>query len=320
MEDRSGGKGADMKKVIVTGANGFIGTALLRYMSGEGVRIYAIVKDENEYIDDIKALPGVEVVYCSLENISALPSLIFDRDIDACIHLAWAGSFGAARADYTMQTDNVLYAMKTVEAVSAMNIKRFVCAGTLAEKDVLNYHLTDGATPNAVSIYGIAKNYAHLMTKTLCTSLGIEHIWCYLSNTYGVGNTTNNFVNMAVNLMLDGKSADFTTGEQSYDFVYITDTVRAIYAAADKGKANVSYYLGSGKAMKLKDYICLIRDAVDKNIEIHLGAIPYNGKPLPTEAYDSSKLMRDSGFKASVPFEEGIKLTVEWLRKIRSKG
>ena len=308
-----------MKTAIVTGANGFIGTALLRYMSEMGVKTYAIIKNENEYIDGIKELPGVELVYCSLENITALPSIISDNNIDICIHLAWVGSFGAARADYIMQTNNVLYTMKTIEAISKMNIKRFVCAGTLAEKDVLNYHLTDGATPNAVSIYGIAKIYAHLMTKTLCTSLGIEHIWCYLSNTYGVGNTTNNFVNMAANLMLDGKSADFTTGEQSYDFVYITDTAKAIYFAADKGKANASYYLGSGKVMKLKDYIYIIRDTIDKNIELHLGAIPYYGNPLPTEAYDSSKLMRDTGFKASVPFEEGIKLTVEWLKKIRNK-
>jgi len=232
-----------MKKAIVTGANGFIGSSLLKVMSENGVQIYAIIKDHNELVDHIKDLQGVKIVYCELNDIIKLPELIPDRDIDTCIHLAWVGSFGDDRADYEMQLSNVKYALKTVDVVASMGVKRFVGAGTLAEKDVLNYHPTDGATPNAVSIYGIAKISMHFMTKSECTKLGVEHIWCYLSNTYGVGNTTNNFINMACRTMLNGKRASFTAGEQTYDFVYITDTVRAIYAAATKGKKNTAYYL-----------------------------------------------------------------------------
>jgi len=304
-----------MKKAIVTGANGFIGSSLLKVLSENGVQVYAIIKDINERIEHIKDLPGVKIVYCELANISQLPELISDRDIDTCIHLAWAGSFGDARADYEMQLTNVKYALKTVDAVASMEVKRFVGAGTLAEKDVLNYHPADGATPNAVSIYGIAKISMHFMTKSECTKLGVEHIWCYLSNTYGVGNTTNNFVNMASRTMLNGKRASFTAGEQTYDFVYITDTVRAIYAAAFKGKKNTAYYLGSTKQRKLKDYINIIRDTINPSIELHLGEIPFNGNPLPNEAFDTAKLVEDTGYQPQISFEEGIKKTIKWLRE-----
>lgn len=304
-----------MRKAIVTGANGFIGSNLLKMMSDEQVRIYAIIKDKDEKIDHILGLPGVEIVYCDLDNINKLPKLISDRDIDVCIYLAWAGSFGDARANYKLQLQNVRYALETAVAIAEMGVKRFVGAGTLAEKDVLNYHLADGATPNAVSIYGIAKIAAHFMTKTECTRLGVEHIWCYLSNTYGIGNTTNNFVNMACRKMLKGEHTSFTAGEQTYDFVYITDTVRAIYAAADRGKANTAYYLGSGKERKLKEYIQVIRDTIDPSIELFLGEIPFNGIALAPEAYDSTKLTKDTGFTALVPFEDGIKWTVGWLKE-----
>jgi nucleoside-diphosphate-sugar epimerase len=307
-----------IKKTIVTGANGFIGSSLLKVMSENNIQIYAIIKDTNGNIDQIRDLPGVSIIYCDLDKINQLPKLINDRDIDTCIHLAWAGSFGDARADYELQLTNVKYALNIVDTISKMGIRRFVGAGTLAEKDVLNYHPTDGSTPDAVSIYGIAKIATHFMTKAECSKLGIEHVWCYLSNTYGIGNTTNNFINMATMLMLDGKRASFTAGEQIYDFMYITDTARAIYYAATKGKKNTAYYLGSSQQRKLKEYIKIIRDLIDPSIELHLGEIPFNGISLPNEAFDATKLVEDTGFKPLVSFDEGIKKTIEWLRKERT--
>lgn len=308
-----------MKSVIVTGANGFIGTNLLQLLDKNGVKIYAIVKDEKEDITQIDSLSNVEIIYCELDHISKLPDLIADRDIDCCIHLAWAGSSGEARADYALQLLNVKYALDTVKAVAQMGVKRFVGAGTLAEKDVLNYHPTDGATPNAVSIYGIAKISMHFMTKAYCTKMGVEHIWCYLSNTYGVGNTTNNFVNMASRKMLRRERASFTAGEQLYDFVYVSDTVNALFLAASKGKKNTAYYLGSTAPRKLKEYIEIIRDNIDPEIPLHLGEIPYNGIPLAPDDYNATKLVADTGYQPEISFEEGIAQTVEWLKTLEGK-
>ncbi len=303
-----------MKKAIVTGANGFIGSALLKVLSGNGVHVFAIIKDRSESISQIKDLPGVKIVYCEQNDIGMLQHLIPDRDIDTCFHLAWCGSFGDARADYELQLLNVKQALYTVDAISAMGVKRFVGAGTLAEKDVLNYHPTDGATPNATSFYGIAKISTHFMTKTECTKQGIEHVWCHLSNTYGVGNTTNNFINMASKLMLTGKRASFTAGEQVYDFVYVTDTAQALFDVADKGKQNTAYYLGGNQQRKLKEFITIIRDTIDPSIKLHFGEVPFHGISLTPEVYDASALMKDTGYKPQVPFQVGIKWTIEWLR------
>lgn len=303
-------------KILVTGPNGFIGSHLLQVMSDAGDEVIAVVKDRQENIASIKDLPGVRIVYCELSEIAALPEKVADRDIALCVHLAWAGSSGDGRADYALQLENVRYALDVVKVLPQMGIRRFVGAGTLAEKDVMNYIPTDGATPNAVSIYGSAKIATHYMTKALCSSLGIEHIWCRLSNTYGVGNTTNNFVNMASRNMLFGGSLKFTPGEQMYDFVYITDTVRAIYAAATKGKTNTCYYLGSTKPRKLKEYIYQIRDVINPDLQLEIGALSFNGISLPEEEYSTKKLVEDTEYVPSVSFEEGIRKTVEWLKSL----
>ncbi len=304
-----------MSKYLVTGANGFIGSALVEELSLAGEDVIAIVRSKKSDINRISKLPKVKIVYCDMDDVEALYDKISDRDIDTCIHLAWQGSTGVERANYEMQLKNTINSIKLIEVLNKINVKRMVGAGTLAELDVLNYHGLDGSTPNQVSHYGTAKITTHYMTKAECVKAGIEHVWCYLSNTYGEGNRTNNFVNFASLLMLDGKRAAFTTGEQMYDFVYVKDTARAIYAAAKHGKNCTSYYLGSTKQRKLKEYIKIIRDTINPAIELHLGEIPFNGTSLSDDLFDSTKLVTDTGYQPKYLFEETIGQTIEWLKE-----
>lgn len=304
-----------MNNVLVTGANGFIGSEVLIQLSQQKCKIFAIIKNEDEKIDHIRTLPGVQIVFCDMETIDKLPELIAERDFACCLHLAWTGSTGGDRSDYFIQFSNVVYSSKLIEALDKLNCKRFFGAGTLAEMDVLNYTPTDGATPNPVSIYGVSKIAAHYTTKALCTKYKISHIWGYLSNTYGIGNFTDNFINYASRLMLSGKRADFTEATQTYDFVYVSDIVKGIILAAEKGQSNNAYYIGSTYPRMLKKFIAIIRDTIDPSIELNFGAIPFNGNCLPPEIYDCTKLIKDTGYKPEINFEDGIRKTVEWLKE-----
>ena len=301
-------------KIIVTGANGFVGSHLLKTLSDNGEHVIAVVRNEHERIENIKDIPGVNIIYCELDDIENLSALIGNEDIDCCIHLAWEGANGSARANTDIQLNNVKRTLRLCKTLSEIGVRRFVGIGTLAEKDVNNYIPTDGATPNPVSCYGTAKLATQYMSKAVCTELKIEHIWCQLSNLYGVGDGTNNFINFASKLMLTGGRPAFTPGEQMYDFVYITDIANGIYRAAKYGKNNTAYYIGSGHQQKLKEYIFKIRDTIDPSIELYLGEIPFNGVCLADEEFDSSKLINDTGYQAEVLFEEGIQKTITWLK------
>ena len=307
-----------MKGAIVTGANGFVGGWLVRELSQQGVRTYAVVRDSKK-ADKIRDLPGVEIVNCDMNSLAELPETVKDSP-EVFYHLAWSGSTGAARADYALQFQNAKWTLDAVNAAKALGCKRFVGAGTLAEMDVNAYSPLDGSTPNGVSCYGAAKIAAHLMSKAECNTQGVEHLWAYLSNTYGVGNYTSNFVNFASKTMLTGQPANFTSGEQPYDFVYVSDTARGLFYIGDKGKANYAYYIGSTKPRKLKDYVCAIRDAIDPSIQLNLGAVPFNGVRQPASVFDCTKLVEDTGYRPEVPFEEGIRTTVDWLRSQIEEG
>lgn len=300
------------KVILVTGASGFIGRELIRKLVSMNVaRIILLLRSPESYCSDFE---GLDVVYSDMSEYIALPKKLKGVRIDTCIHLAWAGAGGPKRADYSLQLKNIEYSMNLVDSLAEIGCNRFVGVGTLVERDIIRYHDVDYSKPEQVTNYGVAKLAAHYMARTQCNLHNIEFVWCTLSNTYGVGDKTNNFINLASSIMLNGEYTAFTAGEQYRDFTYITDLVKGLIAAAEYGRSGCSYYIGSTQPRKLKEYIKIIRDTIDPNIELHLGEIPYYGTVLPLEEFDTSKLVEDTGFIPEVPFETGIKATVDWLR------
>lgn len=298
--------------IMVTGASGFIGQKLIELLSKENHTIFAISRKNIESCIN----NNVKWICCSMEEIGKITETVQEK-LDICFHLAWEGNSGNTRGSYEIQLKNIENSIKLVHCLSEIGCKKFVGAGTLAEYDVEKYFPMDGSEPNLTSEYGIAKLATRYFTKAECSNCGIEHIWCFLTNTYGEGNYTNNFINFAAKRMLSGERASFTEAKQLYDFMYVTDTVRAIYLAGIKGKKNSSYYLGSGNAKPLRDYIIELRDVIDKNIELYFGEIPFQGSSLEKSSYDCKKLFEDTGFVPKVDFSEGIKKTVLWLKEER---
>lgn len=302
-----------MKKVIVTGANGLIGTSILKELSKKGTEVFAIIKDENENIQNIKELHGVKIVYCELDQINELEELILDRDIDTCIHLAWIGASGINRSKADLQLSNIGYALELVKTISNMKVKRFVGAGTLMEIDTWNYIPQDGSTPNAISHYPAAKIATRMMTKIECNNLGIEHLWCQISNTYGP-HIKQGFIHYLLDSLMNSQNTKLTEGLQLYDFMFIDDTVSAFIKVAEKGENNNTYYLGSSNPRQLRDYIYIIRDLINKQNELNLGAVPYKGTFLEHKDYDCTNLLNHTGFQCKYSFDVGIKKTIEWMR------
>ena len=77
-----------MKKAIVTGANGFIGSWLIKELVKNDVEVIAVVRNEKSNIESIANIEGLRIVYCDLNEIQTLPEKIADRDIDVFYHLA----------------------------------------------------------------------------------------------------------------------------------------------------------------------------------------------------------------------------------------
>ena len=303
-----------MKKAIVTGANGFIGTALCRELSNQGISVIAVVRNEEENISNIENLKGLRVVYSDLSEFKNLNEKISDRDIDVLYHLAWVGSAGPLRGSADVQFNNIKYTCDTVKACSKMNCKRFVFASSIMEYEIEAVMATD-ATPGINTLYSSAKVSADYMARTIAGSLGVDYIRAVISNIYGPGELSPRLVNTSIRKLLNGEHCAFSAGEQTYDFIYIDDAAKTFVAIGEKGIANRTYYIGSQNPKPLKEFLCELRDQIDPNIEIGLGEIPFNGVSLTYNEFNVHAVKEDTGFVPTVSFAEGIQNTIEWIKE-----
>lgn len=303
-----------MKKAIVTGANGFIGTALCKELSRQGFSVIAVVRNKEEYVSSIESLSGLRIVYSDLSEFKNLHEVISDRDVDVLYHLAWVGSAGPLRGNAEVQFNNIKYTCDTVEACSKMNCKRFVFASSIMEYEIEAVMATD-ATPGINTLYSSAKVSADYMARTIAGSLGIDYIRAVISNIYGPGELSPRLVNTSIRKMLNGEHCAFSAGEQTYDFIYIDDAAKTFVVIGEKGVANRTYYIGSQNPRPLKEFLCELRDQVDPNIEIGLGEIAFNGVSLTYNEFNINAVKEDTGFVPEVSFADGIQNTIKWIKE-----
>lgn len=304
-----------MKKVIVTGANGFVGTALCKELCKQGIQVIAVVRNKEEFICKTKDLPGLTVVCLELSRYRNLGEIIRDRDIDILYHLAWEGSAGALRGDTDVQINNIRYSCDTVKACADMGVRRFVFAASIMEYEI-NAFMDTGAVPGINTLYASAKTAADYMARAIAGSLGIDYMRAVISNIYGPGEMSPRLINTSLKKMILGEHCAFSAGEQIYDFIYIDDAVRAFAAIGERGKANRTYYIGSHECQKLKYFLIEMKNQIDPEMEIGLGEIPFHGVSLSYEEFDRNAVRDDTGFVPQISFAEGIRNTVDWLREV----
>lgn len=303
-----------MKKVIVTGANGFVGTALCKALAKSNVEIIAIVRDKSENIDEIKNINKIRIIYCDLSKFRELDQLIADSDIDVLYHLAWVGSAGPMRGDYSVQINNIRYSCDTIEACARMKIAKFVFASSIMEYEISAQMETDN-TPGINTLYSSAKISADYMTRTLAGKLGIEYIRAVISNIYGPGELSPRLINTSIRKLLAGDHCSFSAGDQMYDFIYIDDAAETFVEIGKKGVNNKTYYIGSLEPRPLKEFLILLKNQVDPQIQIGLGDLEFNGVSLSYTEFDIFAVKKDTGFQPRVSFEEGVKRTINWIKE-----
>lgn len=304
-----------MKKAIVTGATGFIGKFLVRELLKQGIQVFAVVRQNSRNIMNLPM--EVTVVECSLNKIRELPKLISDKDIDTVFHIAWQGVSDADAKKQEIQVQNLIATLDLIDAMHDMGIKTFVGCGSMHEAEALVEMGQDKIVNNLGLFYKSAKTAAHWMGKAKAGNYGIRFFWP-LINTYGEEESSARLINTVIRKIFNNDSPDLSEGNQYYDFVHVSDVAHALYLIAEKGTDGTNYAIGSGSAKPLKDFLKVVGRIANEingsNVPLGFGKITSNVISLPLEIFDTEKLMRDTGYRPFVSFEDGIYRTAMWIK------
>ena len=300
----------------MTGANGFIGSALVKKLVSENIEVLALdISFANSRLPENDLITVKEI---SVEQLIRSDNQIVNEKYDIFYHFAWIGLTGELRSDESAQIQNVINTTNCLRYAARIGCRRFVFAGSIMEYEALYAVYIQDTKPSASYNYGLCKSLAHGFCKTLAQEVGIELVWAYITNAYGEGEISNRLISATLRRIIKGDSIQFTAGDQNYDFIYIDDVAEAFYLIGKNGKANCGYMIGSGEAKPLKQFILDLCNAVGVDVKPEFGKIPYTGVALPLEVFDTSDLKNDCGFTAKIGFVDGIKRTMRWLRSIKA--
>lgn len=302
-----------MRTVVITGASGFIGQALIEEFLTEDMRVAAIVRDETKLSDEIRNHKNTEIYECPLDRLASLWDELADEDIAAFYHLAWGGNAGPARADLGVQTENIKDALAAFKFADTLHCDKFIASGTVSE--FLIPMQTEKRIYPPTMKYTLAKDFAKQLLRIEAVESKMKFIWCRLANTFGEGNNTGNILDYAIKAFVNGEAPQFSSAAQPYDFLYIRDTAYALSLLAVNELTDDEYFIGSGSSRLLRDYLTETRDIIAPNSPDGIGTRAEDGLTYNKEWFDISALKKDTGFTPRYTFAEGVSRTAAYLRE-----
>ena len=305
----------NIQTAVVTGPTGAIGIALCEKLLRENVTVYAVCRPGSSRIKDLPKAAALHVVECDAKELATLPQKMKGVSVDAFFHFAWAHTIGQGRNDMPAQIENIQSTIDAVRAAKALGCQVFLGAGSQAEYGRVEGLLKSDTPAFPENGYGMAKLCAGQMSRVEAKALDIDHVWVRILSVYGPHDGPMTMISGTIRKLLAGEKPALTAGIQRWDYLYAGDAADAFYLAACHGRNGAVYPLGSGQAMPLKDYIIQMRDAIDPALPLGLGEVPYGPLQVMHLQADISALQADTGFVPKTPFAEGIRRTMDWVKR-----
>lgn len=308
----------DKEKVLVTGGTGVTGAALVRYLLEQGKDVTAIVRLGSKRLRYLPEHQNLRIVPCNLADYGQIGIKEMGSGYSVFYHLAWDGSTGKEKVDnrnnMLLQSRNIEYDIKAVELCNRIGCPVFVATGTQAEYGRHTSAINEMAGTHPENGYGCAKLCAGQMTRILCKSYGIRHVWARLFSVYGPYDGTESLIYTSMLKLMSGKSPAYTAGEQTWDYLYSFDAAKALALLGEKGKDGEIYCVANGRPEKLRSYIQKLHQVVAPEIPPRFGEIPYAPNQVMSLQADIAKLQQDTGFAPGYTFEEGIREIYNWSK------
>ena len=295
-----------MKRVIVTGATGFVGHQSFGALIERGYDVIAVTSRERP-----EPVSGVQWIQTDLLNPAEVTSLLAQFQPSHLLHFAWyaePGKFWTAQENFRW----VQASLHLLEKFSLCGGRRIVTAGTCAEYDWNYGYCVENQTPLApATAYGTCKNALQAMQSAYGKQAGLSQAWGRIFLLYGPREHPNRLVSSVIRSLLRGDPARCTHGNQIRDLMHVLDAAEAFVALLDseiEGPVNIA----SGKPAALKEAIYKIADRLNRPELIELGAIPAPPGDPPLLAADTRRLSGEMGWKPRYDLASGLEETIHW--------
>lgn len=306
-----------MRRVLVTGGAGFIGSALVRLLAERGfaTRVYDNLSTGSaENLDGT----GAELVEGDVRDLEALERAT--RGSEVVFHLA-AGtgvipSIEDPFADFDLNARGTLSALWAAQRAGA---RRLVFSSSNAPLGAGAYPASEDKPTAPLSPYGASKAAGEAYCSAFYGAYGLEAVAVRFSNAYGPRSAhKGNVIPLFIRRLFEGEElVVYGDGSQTRDFVFVTDLAAGLVRAAEaEGIGGEVFQLASGVETSVNELISLLGEVAGTTPRVR------REPPRPGEILRNyskiDKARRDLGYEPAVPLEDGLRRTYEWFSSLRA--
>ena len=303
-----------MKRVLLTGASGFIGYHCLEPLLSRGYEVHAISSREPEIRMD-----GVRWHQANLLDPSSAARVIGEVTPTHLLHLAWyvvPGKLITAPENFRWVTSS----FELVRQFTSQGGQRAVLCGSAYQYDWKYGYCAEQLTPAVPNtVYGACKQALNLMVQAYAEQQGLSAAWGRAFFLYGPREQQDRLIASVIRAVLRGEPARCSHGRQIRDYLHVQDVANGMVALLEsdvRGPINVS----SGQATTLRAMVLTVGQLLDRPDLIHLGAIPARANDAPLVVGDNTRLLQEVGWTQQFDLEAGLRQTIDWWKSREAVG
>ena len=331
------------KKVLVTGAAGFIGFHLSRKLLDNGIKVVGL-DNLNDYYDPklkqarlswLTPHPSFTHVNIDLADRSAMEDLFARLKFDAVVNLAaQAGVRYSLKNPHSYVNTNMVGFLNVLEGCRHSDVRHLVFASSSSVYGA-NTNMPFSVNENVdhpVSLYAASKKSNELMAHAYSSLFGLHCTGLRFFTVYGAWGRPDMALFLFTRAILENRPIDvFNYGKMKRDFTYIDDIVEGVFRVIHKlpepdpnwsGENPDSatsycpyrlYNIGNNRPVNLMRYIEALEECLGKKAEKNF--LPMQKGDVPATCADVDELVTDVGFEPNTPIETGISNFVGWYRE-----
>ena len=314
--------------VLVTGADGFIGSHVARALIDKGAQVSTIIRDikKNNNLDILGIKNKINIVYGDLVGLKDCERAINEYNVEFCFHIGAQALVGPAnRSPLSTFESNIKGTWNIVEACRlSKTIKGMVIASSdkaYGQQKKLPY--TEDSPLNGYFPYDASKACAEVIARSYFMSYKLPLAITRNANTYGAADMNfSRIIPDVISRLVKGEVPVIRSdGTPERDYMYIKDAVDAYFALAEnlhrKDVLGQAFNFGTGKPISVLELYSRIISLIGKNVKPKILGVAKN--EIDRQYLDSQKALRVLGWKPKYSLDQGLKETIEWYKRYFSK-
>jgi dolichol-phosphate mannosyltransferase len=308
-----------VRRVLVTGAAGFVGANLVRRLLSDGHEVDVLLRATT----DRWRLLGVEAELrhhdVELTDRDAVRRAVDEARPDWLFHLASHGAYSWQRDAPAILTTNVIGTLNLLEAAADRGVEAFVHAGSSSEYGFKDHAPAETAMLEPNSFYAVGKAAATHLCALVGETRRLPASTLRLYSVYGPWEEPGRLIPALVCASLDGRLPSLVDPLVARDFVFVADAVDAFVLAAERGPQGV-YNIGSGTQTTLEALVEIARRVFKVDSEPRWGSMERRSWDATVWVADPRRARNELDWAPSHSIDDGLRLMADWLESTPSVG